>query len=356
MTDKKWVPLFKDDYRFHSAPLNIFKFIRDAVVNRHESFDIFLSGDRGMGKSACALSLALMLDPNFDLSRWCFTSEKFIDLITSKLPVGSVCVVDDFGTVESSSSRKWNNDTSHNLADISQVNRTDGLITIGTSLQLSRMELRLREGFKILCQPIRKLTAQETGSGMAIDCEMRLRNVDVFDNGSVRYKLWRYCPGGRIKFVRLWHPPKNIWREYQRTRREFLEHLKSIRAEKEAALTELREKKAENAEKKALKATDKEWAHEIHVNPMNLVMYRNVLKAVQTDGTRDLMTKPELINVLASITLTKSATSEAKIRKLVTAGVLTQLGTYGMDGRKSFEYEVSDKGLAMIDKMAIPPD
>jgi hypothetical protein len=218
------------------------------------------------------------------------------------------------------------------------------------------MELRLREGFKILCQPMRKLTAQQTGSGMAIDVEMRLRTVDVFDNGSVRYKLWRYCPGGRIKNIRLFHPPKNMWREYQLVRKDFLEHLKARRAEKEAALTELREKKAENAEKKALKATDKEWAHEIHVNPMNLVMYRNVLKAVGTDGSKDLMKKPELIQVIAATTMTKPATSEAKIRKLVTAGVLTQLGAYGLDGRKSFEYEVSDKGLAMIDKLAIPPD
>jgi hypothetical protein len=347
-----WCPLFRDDYKF-TTPFNLFKFVRDSVVNKYESWDFFLSGDRGMGKSACAMSLAKMLDPNFTVSHWAFTSERFIELITTHHPPGTCIVFDDVGTAEGSSSRKWNSEGAHTLSDVMQINRTDSLITIGTSLQLSRMELRLREGFRVLCQPIKKLTAKQTGSGMAIDVEMRLRTADVFDD-SVRYKLWRYCPGGRIKYVRLFHPPAPIWREYQLTRREFLEHLKAKRAEKAAALTELREKKAENAEKKALKATDKEWAHEIHVNPMNLVMYRNVLKAVGTDGSKDLMKKPELIQVIAATTMTKPATSEAKIRKLVTAGVLTQLGTYGLDGKKSFEYEVSDKGLAMIDKIAIP--
>ena len=352
MTD--WTPLFKTDFRF-SQPFNIFEFVRDAVIRRNESIDFFLAADRGMGKSASAMSLAMMLDPNFRVEHWCFTQDRFIELITSHQPKGTVIVFDDVGTADGSSSRKWQKDEAHDLADIMQVNRTDGIITVGTSLQLGRMELRLRAGFRVLCQPVRKLTAQETGNGMAIDTEMRLRTVDVFDD-TVRYKLWRYAPGGRVKYVRLFHPPSNIWNRYQVIRKEFLEGVKARREEKEAALTELREKKEHNAVEKALKATDKEWAHEIHVNPMNLVMYRNVLKAVGTDGSKDLMKKPELIQVIAATTMTKPATSEAKIRKLVTAGVLTQIGAYGLDGRKSFEYEVSDKGLAMIDKMAIPPD
>jgi hypothetical protein len=349
-----WKPLFRDDFRF-SQPFNIFEFVKNAVIRRNESIDFFLSADRGMGKSASAMSLAMMLDPHFTVNHWAFTSDRFIELITSRLPKGTVIVFDDVGTSEGSSNRKWQQEQAHHLADVMQVNRTDGIITVGTSLQLSRMELRLREGFRVLCQPIQKLNAQQTGNGMAIDVEMRLRSVDVFED-SVRYKLWRYAPGGRVKYVRLFHPPVGIWMDYQKVRKEFLEHVKARQEEKKQKATERKEKMVENAEKKVSKATDKEWAHEIHVNPMNLVMYRNVLKAVGTDGSKDLMKKPELIQVISATTMTKPATSEAKIRKLVTAGVLTQIGAYGLDGKKSFEYEVSDKGLAMIDKMAIPSD
>lgn len=347
-----WKPLFKDDFRF-SQPFNIFEFVRDAVIRRNESIDFFLAADRGMGKSASAMSLAMMLDPNFKVEHWCFTQDRFIELITSHQPKGTVVVFDDVGTSEGSSSRKWQNDAAHDLADIMQVNRTDGIITIGTSLQLGRMELRLRAGFRVLCQPVRKLTAQETGNGMAIDTEMRLRTVDVFDD-SIRYKLWRYAPGGRVKYVRLFHPPVEIWNRYQVVRKEFLDGVKARREEKAAAAAERKEKKDHNTIKKALKATDKEWAHEIHVNPMQLSVWRNLLKSIQTDGAADRIKKPALITLIAKITSTKPGTSEAKIRKLVTAGVLDQIGSYGLDGKKRFEYDVSNKGMAMIDGMAIP--
>ena len=121
-----------------------------------------------------------------------------------------------------------------------------------------------------------------------------------------------------------------------------------------AAAAERKEKKEHNAIEKALKGTDKDWAHEIHVAPMQLSVHRNLLKAVRTDGMKDLIKKPELITLISTVTNVQPSTAEAKIRKLVTAGVLTQTGTYGKDGRKSFEYDVSDKGVAMIDNMAIP--
>ena len=350
-----WKPLFAGDYQFHSKPFNIFEFVRDAVIRRNESIDFFLAADRGMGKSASAMSLAMMLDPNFKVEHWCFTQDRFIELITSHQPKGTVIVFDDVGTSEGSSSRKWQNDAAHDLADIMQVNRTDGIITIGTSLQLGRMELRLRAGFRVLCQPVRKLTTHETGNGMAIDTEMRLRTVDVFDD-SIRYKLWRYAPGGRVKFVRLFHPPVGIWNRYQVVRKEFLDGVKARREEKAAASAERKEKKEHNAVEKALKATDKEWAHEIKVNPMQLSVHRNLLKAIQTDGAKELIKKPELISLISQVTSVLPSTAEARIRKLVTSGVITQVGMYGKDGRKSFEYDVSDKGRAMIDNMAIPSE
>lgn len=347
-----WTPLFKTDFRF-SQPFNIFEFVRDAVIRRNESIDFFLAADRGMGKSASAMSLAMMLDPNFKVEHWCFTQDRFIELITSHQPKGTVVVFDDVGTAEGSSSRKWQKDEAHDLADIMQVNRTDGIITIGTSLQLGRMELRLRAGFRVLCQPVRKLTTQETGNGMAIDTEMRLRTVDVFDD-TIRYKLWRYAPGGRVKYVRLFHPPADIWNRYQLIRKDFLEGVKARREEKAAAAAERKEKKEHNSVKKALKATDKEWAHEIHVNPMQLSVYRNLLKAVSTDGSKELIRKPDLINLIATTTQTQPSTSEQKIRKLVTAGVLSQVALFDQKGRrKSYEYDVTEKGRAMIDNMAI---
>ncbi len=73
---------------------------------------------------------------------------------------------------------------------------------------------------------MRKLSNQETGHGLAIDVEMRVKHTDVFEDAT-RYKLWRYAAnGGRIKYIRLYHPPVGIWQEYQKMRLDFLQDIK----------------------------------------------------------------------------------------------------------------------------------
>lgn len=221
----KWEPVFVDDYDYRT-PTNIFKHIRDAVQKKNESWDFFFASDRGFGKSASAMSLALMLDPNFSIRNWCFKSEDYINKIMSPQKKGTVIVFDEVGTAQSGSNRKWQDDGAHELADVAQVNRTDGIITIGTSLQLGRAEKRLRAGFRVLIAPTVKMSNRDTGGkGLAIDCELRVRDVDVFRD-TVRFKLWRYQDGGRIKFVRLFHPPVDMWNAYQTHRMNFLDDLK----------------------------------------------------------------------------------------------------------------------------------
>ena len=339
-----WTPLFKSDFRF-SQPFNIFEFVRDAVIRRNESIDFFLAADRGMGKSASAMSLAMMLDPNFKVEHWCFTQDRFIELITSHQPKGTVIVFDDVGTAEGSSSRKWQKDEAHDLADIMQVNRTDGIITIGTSLQLGRMELRLRAGFRVLCQPVRKLTAQETGNGMAIDTEMRLRTVDVFDD-TVRYKLWRYAPGGRVKFVRLFHPPVGIWNKYQVIRKEFLDGVKARREEKEAAAAERKEKKEENAIEKAKTATDGQWAKALHCQKSNFKVYKNLFKRIEKEGHLE---KSVFVTMVADASAVSEKTATRKILEWCTDGLVRKGRTFKPDGRPdSHTYEITDKGRDLV--------
>jgi len=74
---------------------------------------------------------------------------------------------------------------------------------------------------------VRKLSNQDTGNkGLAIDTEMRVKHTDVFSD-ETRYKLWRYASNnGRIKYVRLYHPPSIIWNQYQNMRLDFLQGIK----------------------------------------------------------------------------------------------------------------------------------
>lgn len=348
-----WNPIFRGDFRY-TKPFNIFAFVRNAVINRHESWDFFLAADRGAGKSASAMSLAMMIDPSFTVDHWAFTADRFIDLITSNHPHGTCIVFDDVGTSDGSSSRKWQKEEAHNLADVMQVNRTDGIITIGTSLQMSRMEVRLRAGFRVICQPIRKLSTQQTGgNGMAIDCEMRIREVDVFED-SARHKLFRYAPGGRIKFVRLFHPPAQIWREYQITRKEFLESIKAKRAEKEAAAAEKREKADDNAAKKALKATDKEWAKEVHVYPTDFKLYKNIFKRIDSAPGGE-MGKIGLTEIMSKTANIQETTCNSRLIKFVNVGIIEKHRVIGDNGKmkKEVMYSLTNRGRDMINNLPI---
>jgi len=329
----QWQPLFKNDYSF-TIPFNIFEFIKNQVKDRNESFDIFIGGDRGFGKSSCAMSLALLLDDNFSIDRWCFKTEKYLELLTSNLSKGTVIVLDDIGTQESGSSRKWQAAEAHDLADITQVNRTDGLITIGTSLELNRGEKRLRAGFRILISPVRKIANSETHNGMAIDVEMRLRHADIF-NDDIRYKLWRYDTGGRIKLVRLYHPPTFLWNEYQIIRSEFLTSIK-------------KQDKKDNTNTKWF--IDKQYASYLSIMPKTISKYRRVLKVFtvkkaynkKTGITMDRFKQEiqDLFNYAAGGSVLNV------IRNLVSAEIIEE-GKYDKDNTIVW---LSDIGLRFVNK------
>ena len=78
-------PTFASDFGIKKT-LNLFAQIRNDVVLRNESWDIFIAQKRGAGKSTVAISLARLLDPHFTLDHVCFTVDKFIGLLTSRLP------------------------------------------------------------------------------------------------------------------------------------------------------------------------------------------------------------------------------------------------------------------------------
>ena len=220
-----WNPFFREDFpQFHQNQ-NIFNHIYDSVIKKNESWDFFIAQQRGMGKSTIAISIARMLDPNFSVENISFTAHDFAKKMTSGLPKGSILIFDDMGTAKGGSSRKWQAKGVHELADIMQLNRTDGIITIGTSIELERSEKRLRSGFRCLISPSEKLSHNQTGAGLAIDIEMRVKEIDVFNDYDI-FKLWRYSKGGRVKLIRLYHPDAVFWKEYQIMRAAHLGSLK----------------------------------------------------------------------------------------------------------------------------------
>ena len=224
-----YLPTFAQDFGIDRTT-NIFDRIRRNVVVKNESWDIFIAQRRGAGKSTVAIRLAMMLDPYFTMDHVCFTVTKFVGLLTSRLRPGTVLVFDDLGTQEGGSSRKWQKKEAQDLADIMQLNRTDGIITIATSLELERGEKRLRAGFSLMVDPGEKLSNADTGGhGLASRIKMRQKVVDVFD-GDVKWQYMRYASGGRIVAIDISHPPVDFWLgEYKAMRNKFLQDIKEHR-------------------------------------------------------------------------------------------------------------------------------
>jgi hypothetical protein len=227
-----WEPLFPEDYGLNRT-VKLFEYIRHQVIKRNEAWDLFLYAMRGKAKSSTALSLAMLLDPDFDLSRWCFTIEQWLEVTMEAANTkarGWAIVQDEMGTQKSMSSQNWYSQESKDAADIHQMNRTDGIMNIATSLEIGRVNNRMRSQFKIIAFPERKLSNFETGGrGMAVDVILRIVEQNPFEDDekkSFERRYPRYADGGRITRVRVFHPPKEIWNAYSVRRAEFLSILR----------------------------------------------------------------------------------------------------------------------------------
>jgi hypothetical protein len=233
----RWNPIYYNDFKLNDV-IDPLELIRYKVFQCNESWDIFADGGRGVGKSSLVLGLALKLEPRLlDMGPhaalnkcWSFTTEER-NQKAAKLCRGSVLVQDEQGTQWSGSSHKWNSSDNQQFADEVQLNRTDGVIGIGISLDDGRVINRVRNAYRVKIKPIRKLSHRETGNGMQIECILTEVVENPFpnsDNDKYTPKYFNYSHTGRISRVWIPHPPKDYWNEYSKRRAEFREQVRLL--------------------------------------------------------------------------------------------------------------------------------
>lgn len=334
-----WSPAFKGNHAYETEKFDIIGHIHNSVVKKSESWDILLTGPKGDGKSTAAMSFAMMLDPNFTLENWCFTSAKFTDLISSNHPPGTTIVFDDAGVSDASSSRRWASKGSHELADIIQMARTDRLIIIMTTIQASRIELRLRDSFKVLVQPRRKLTsAQNGGRGLAVECNLRFREIDVFRN-EVTYKYPRYISGGRVTSVIMKHPDKYTWHEYQIIRQARLDDVKAQMEKNESRAQSIADTK---------RATLKDLSNEFHIRYSDAGIYSRLFADMENhygDTPDTAILRGQLVDNITEGVGTASRTANNRVSELLTYGALKSERLFDPSGRPVGDaITLTDKG------------
>lgn len=205
---------------------DIFEYIRYRVFEMNESWDIFIFGMKGKSKSSIAYSIACLLNPDFNLDFWAFSTDEWIAK-GSKCTRGDVIVFDEQGTQESGSSYEHQKKENKDFADEVQLNRTDGVINIGISLGTMRVINRVRNQYKVFIYPKRKLSNHETG-GMGLYTECIIKYVDEIpfpensdSDSHYRKKFFIDFDGCKIKTVRIPHPSAEAWIAYSKERQKF---------------------------------------------------------------------------------------------------------------------------------------
>ena len=231
---------FKMDEFIHPIDL-----IKHKVYDMNEAWDVFVGGTRGIGKSTVGLGLGLVFNPKLlDMSPkialdkcWCFTVEDQREK-SRNAKRGDVLCFDEQGTQKGGSAYKYRSAENQDYADDKQLDRTDGVINIGMTIDETRVIKRVRELYRVDVYPERKVSSKENNNnGMAIDCIVReiVQNpFAVYDGHRFNKKYFNYTAGGRITRWRIPHPPGEIWLEYSRRREEFKQQLRDEREAKES--------------------------------------------------------------------------------------------------------------------------
>ena len=224
----------KSELRLYTPPpiqdaFDIFRLIRYKVVSCNESWDILCTGAKGVGKSSTMLRLAMLVDPSFNLSRWAFTTEELMEM-RGNARMGDAIVSDEMGTQAALSSQNWQDKKSKEAVDIHQLDRTERIINIGTTLDIGRINNRIRTQYKVIVNIEEKLNdAQTGGHGLGTSCVIRFVEEDPFalnDSDMFKRKYFRDETGRRISRVIIPHPPVEIFRKYSTMRDEFKRKLK----------------------------------------------------------------------------------------------------------------------------------
>lgn len=251
---EEWTPLFAEDFSF-DFEINPISYMRQMVFNKNESWDSRILGFRGGGKSTVALSLSLLFNPKLlDMSPkkalercWCFSTEDRLEK-KKNLHRGDILITDEQGTKVSGSSYQYRTDENQELADSRQIDRVDGVMEIGVTLDEMRVIKRVRNIARVDIFPETKLSSTENKNmGMGIDCIFRELKENPFatnDKDKIKPRYFKYDIGGRISRVTIPLPPIDYWNEYTIIRRKFKDELENKYQEEQDIIVFNRDVKA----------------------------------------------------------------------------------------------------------------
>lgn len=192
---------------------------RYRINRRNKNLLIIICGSTGSGKSFCGLTIAKMINPNFDVDKHVvFRVESFMELLNSgTLKRGSVVVWDEAGV--GIPAREWYSISNKAINYVLQTFRHLNLCVIFTTPSFDYVDKQTRLLFHVYIETVR------------IDYENKMVEVKVMENQfnpamGKEYKKYFWIAGKKKERFHIGKPTKLMVKKYEKLKKVFSKQLR----------------------------------------------------------------------------------------------------------------------------------
>jgi len=187
---------------------------RYRIVRRNKNLLIIICGSTGSGKSYCALTIARMISPKFNVTKHVvFNVEDFMELLNSgTLKRGSVVVWDEAGV--GIPAREWWTISNRAINYVLQTFRHLNLCVIFTTPSFDYIDKQTRLLFHVYIETVR------------IDFERQVVVTKIFENtfnprAGKPFRKYYWFNGVKMIRHNIGKPTKQMVKEYEQLKHEF---------------------------------------------------------------------------------------------------------------------------------------
>jgi len=198
--------------------MKYFDQVRDRVYNQNKNWLCVVLGETGSGKSYCAMTIAELLDPEFNIDRVCFTPREFMNLLNSGgLKKGSAIILDEAGILLSS--RNWYSVTNKLINYVLQSFRHRNLFCLFTTPSISFLDSQARLLFHDQLEPIKIVKSENK-----VICKLKHMQVNV-SKGKI-YRKYHLEPKNVVLHrFHIFLPSQKLIRDYEKKKEQYTREL-----------------------------------------------------------------------------------------------------------------------------------
>jgi len=223
--------------------------IKNRLLEQNKNWLAIITGGTGSGKSWSALRLAEMIDPDFNITKVCFTSKDFMKTLNSdKIKKGACIVFDEAGV--GIPSREWYSVSNKLINYVLQTFRHRNLAVIFTTPSFEFIDSQARKLFHFYFETMKIYRR----AGVCILKPLMIQHNPRL--GKTYFKYPEY-PEGLLKRLKVHKPSHELIMAYERKKKLFSKKLGEDIEETLAAASEKERKSKPLTDEECIKIIKK---------------------------------------------------------------------------------------------------